>query len=74
MVRRRRNTDEHAAELDAVRADIRRAEEAAAEADQATARTAARWPRVDSILTAAREIRERNHLAEDLRVIFRGHG
>lgn len=70
MVRRR--NDDHAAELAEVRASIQRAKESAAEAGQAAARTEARWPRIESILAAARDIRERNHLADDLRTIFGG--
>lgn len=70
-MRRRRDQDP---ELDAVREGIRRAEERAAEAHQAAARTSARWPRIEQLIERAREIREQNHLADDLRVIFRGHG
>lgn len=70
---RKRRTDD-LAELDAVREEIRRADERAVEARQAAARSSARWPRIEQILDRAREIRERNHLADDLRVIFRGHG
>lgn len=66
--------DDDRAQLDAVRDGIRRADEATTEARRAAARSSARWSRIEQILDRAREIRERNHLAEDLRVIFRGHG
>lgn len=33
---------------------------------------AARWPRVNAVVHWAEEIRRENHLADDVRVLFRG--
>lgn len=71
-MRRRHEAGVTPAELDAVRADIERARADAAAADAAAAASSARWPTIHRIREAAREIRARNHLAEDLRTIFRG--
>jgi hypothetical protein len=51
-------------ELDAAR-------RARAESEQAMEAGRSRWPIVHAIVSRSREIRQENHLAEDLRAIFR---
>lgn len=54
-------------------ADVAEARKALSEVRKATESSRSRWPMVLEIKAKLREIRETNHLAEDLKLIFSEH-
>ncbi|MES2211365.1 MAG: hypothetical protein V4515_14475 [Chloroflexota bacterium] len=54
-------------------ADLAAAREARARIERELAATRSRWPAVAATVARLREIREENHLAEDLHTIFTAH-
>jgi hypothetical protein len=63
----------HKKELTKAEQDLAVARTKRQQAEQLTEEGRNRWPDVIHIVSESREIRRRNHLAEDIMLIFRSH-
>jgi hypothetical protein len=66
-------TPADAADLEAARVARERIEQEREQVERAIESGRSRWPLILATVARLREIREENHLADDLHVIFTGH-